>query len=648
MASQPFLTIIVPMHNAQHKMGPCLDSLRDLDLEVAHEVIFVDDSSSDGTFERLLEESSDIDQWRVLRTEENSGTPSVGRNMGIDAARGEWLFFLDGDDAIRPRGINAAVDRALRDDVDIVRGSVDLHYVGVRELTIDRIRPEALVGDKLARVSAIAKHQSLTCMALIRRSLVVENGVQFDQAVRMGEDIVFTAELLTCASDVDYVDMPLFQYWRRQAGGNSAMHSLGSREVSELAHSWTRVEEFFRGLGLSYIELHGASTIGYALRQLIQHRREEISRDAFTQLAAFFSKYRDSVAALVIPERVESIIDALVCDDYIAFVHEIRPRMLIAGHDLKFIRDAEPELSSVFNIRYDEWPSERVHDVSESRAGAAWADVVWCEWLTACAVWYSNNVTPGTKLIVRVHRYELGRDYGFQINEASVSAFVTIAPHCYEDVVDRFGYARSKVRFIPNYYRTSDYLRGEGIERLKRLAMIGIAPRRKGYLAGLQVLNELRASGEDYTLSVLGRAPNEYPWIDSDPEERAYYAACESYIEDMGLREAVKFEGWVDTYTATKEFGFVLSMSEHEGSHVGPGEAFCAGNQGLFLPWRGVEYVYPEQFVFSTTSEMVHHIRSSQNLADFQVLAEKGRSYMVDTYDVSAFLDRVVDLWRSL
>src|SRR5699024_10426347 len=118
------------------------------------------------------------------------------------------------------------------------------------------------------------------------------------------------------------------------------------------------------------------------------------------------------------------------------FSREIRPRLLIAGHDLKFIRDAEPELARDFTIKYDEWPSERVHDPAASEAEARWADLIWCEWLTACAVWYSHNAPRSAKIVVRVHRYELGRDYGDQIDESAVSAFVTIAPHCYEDLID--------------------------------------------------------------------------------------------------------------------------------------------------------------------------------------------------------------------
>lgn len=106
--------------------------------------------------------------------------------------------------------------------------------------------------------------------------------------------------------------------------------------------------------------------------------------------------------------------------------------------------------------------------------------------------------------------------------------------------------------------------------------------------------------------------------------------------------------GWVDTKQATKDFGFVLSTSEHEGSHVGPGEAFCAGNQGVFLPWRGVEYVYPERFVFETPSAIADHIRANQEVEHFEKLAAEGRSFMVETYDVSLFLDRVVKLWKSL
>ena len=130
--------------------------------------------------------------------------------------------------------------------------------------------------------------------------------------------------------------------------------------------------------------------------------------------------------------------------------------------------------------------------------------------------------------------------------------------------------------------------------------------------------------------------------------EQAYFAACDSFIEHEGLTDSVHNLGWVNTYDSVHEYGFVLSMSEHEGSHVGPGEAFCAGNQGVFLPWRGVEYVYPETSVFEDTDAMAKYILTMRNVEDFNRVAISGQDYMRNNYDISLFVDRVDGLFRNV
>ena len=176
----------------------------------------------------------------------------------------------------------------------------------------------------------------------------------------------------------------------------------------------------------------------------------------------------------------------------------------------------------------------------------------------------------------------------------------------------------------------------------------GVAPRRKGLLKGLQALAELRKVDPRYTLTILGKNPGEYPWIAFDPDEGAYYDACARYIDDNGLGSAVVFSGWVDTRTAVAELGFVLSMSDHEGSHVGPGEAFCAGNQGVFLPWRGVDYIYPSKYVFSSVQSMVHYILDNRPLTVFEENVKLGRDHMRAQYDVSKFARRIQNLIGQL
>ena len=99
----PKLSVIVPFYNVQQYAPDTLRSLR-LNAREDFEFVLVDDHSKDETpaiLERAAEDLSDVAQVRHIRHEKNGGL-ATARNTGLDAARGEYLTFLDGDDWLAP------------------------------------------------------------------------------------------------------------------------------------------------------------------------------------------------------------------------------------------------------------------------------------------------------------------------------------------------------------------------------------------------------------------------------------------------------------------------------------------------------------------------------------------------------------------
>ncbi|MEV7062392.1 glycosyltransferase family 2 protein [Streptomyces collinus] len=99
----PKLSVIVPFYNVQQYAPDTLRSLR-LNADRDFEFILVDDHSKDETpaiLERAAEALSDVAQVRYIRHERNGGL-ATARNTGLDAAQGEYLTFLDGDDWLAP------------------------------------------------------------------------------------------------------------------------------------------------------------------------------------------------------------------------------------------------------------------------------------------------------------------------------------------------------------------------------------------------------------------------------------------------------------------------------------------------------------------------------------------------------------------
>lgn len=98
MTSTPLLTFIVPVYNVEAYLRECLDSVL-FQTSNNWECIVVDDCSSDTSADIIAEYTARDKRFRLITHTENRGL-SGARNSAIAAATGEYITFLDGDDAI--------------------------------------------------------------------------------------------------------------------------------------------------------------------------------------------------------------------------------------------------------------------------------------------------------------------------------------------------------------------------------------------------------------------------------------------------------------------------------------------------------------------------------------------------------------------
>src|SRR5919202_1352552 len=125
------VSVIVPVYNPGADIDDCIASLLGQSLPRSeYEVIFVDDGSTDGTPERLDGLAARHPNVRVEHIP-NSGWPGRPRNVGIDLARGEHVYFVDNDDWITRDALRRLHATAEQDRADIVIGKVVGHNRGV-------------------------------------------------------------------------------------------------------------------------------------------------------------------------------------------------------------------------------------------------------------------------------------------------------------------------------------------------------------------------------------------------------------------------------------------------------------------------------------------------------------------------------------
>src|SRR5947209_4599417 len=99
----PLVSVVIPVWNPGPNLTRCIDSLLAQTMPVTEfEIVLVDDGSTDGTAERLdVLAGAHPGHVRVLHIPP-SGWPGKPRNVGIEAARGEFVHLVDNDDTLPP------------------------------------------------------------------------------------------------------------------------------------------------------------------------------------------------------------------------------------------------------------------------------------------------------------------------------------------------------------------------------------------------------------------------------------------------------------------------------------------------------------------------------------------------------------------
>lgn len=118
MNEMPLISIIVPVYNVEHYLSRCIDSIIKQTYQNL-EIILVDDGSQDGS-PAICDEYARKDDRITVIHKENGGAASA-RNAALKGAKGEYIFFLDGDDFIHPECIGRLYDISIAHQCDIVQ-----------------------------------------------------------------------------------------------------------------------------------------------------------------------------------------------------------------------------------------------------------------------------------------------------------------------------------------------------------------------------------------------------------------------------------------------------------------------------------------------------------------------------------------------
>ena len=323
-------------------------------------------------------------------------------------------------------------------------------------------------------------------------------------------------------------------------------------------------------------------------------------------------------------------------------------RVVVAGHDLKFFTPllAYLRMQPDLEVRLDQWAALGQHDPAASRELASWADVVVCEWCGPNAVWYSKHKRRGSRLLVRLHRFELESPYPAQVRIGAVSQVICVSRHYARLCRERTGWPEAKVATVPNAIDITQLDRPKLDGARFHLGMVGMVPSRKRLDLALDMLEELRREDDRYLLFVKSGMPWEHWWVWQHLAEREHYGAAMRRVQRSPLlRGAVVFDdAGPDVAAWLRRVGFVLSTSDDESFHVAPAEGMASRAVPVLRHWPGAETIYDMRWIHDGPAEMAAAVAALGEEDDWRRAGDAAHAQAAAAFS----LPRVCEAWHRL
>lgn len=245
------VSIIIPVYNVQDYIIRCLDSVCNQTYQDI-ECILVDDCGTDNSREiaqQYIDNYQGQIKFKFIHHEKNQGL-SGARNTGIRIATGEWLYFLDSDDAITPTCLSTLL--ALKDkypDVDFVQGNLLAEKGKISNYGFNNI-PE--YSNNPATIENIMLQKIITsaCNRLVKRSLLIDNDIFFPVGI-IHEDMYWVYFLSKYVHAAAFSNIGTYIYYTNEG---SIMTSINQT---------TRIKRYVSRLKASEVYLTDIKTNNY-------------------------------------------------------------------------------------------------------------------------------------------------------------------------------------------------------------------------------------------------------------------------------------------------------------------------------------------------------------------------------------------------
>ncbi len=235
----PKVSIVIPVYNIENYVRRAIESACNQDYRDI-EIIVINDGSTDGSLAVIDELAAKDSRIRVF-SQENGG-PDQARNRGLMEAKGEWIWFLDGDDYLMEDAVTRMLEAS--DGCDMVVCNTKRQFETHTEGPLFNLPSEKEVNkdDRIAKYFlGTIELAEFTDNKFYRREFIMNSGVRYESRKNIfAEDSLFLAKLLKTMGKIGIVDEVFVIYYQREdSETNSIKSNLAERcekfmsEISE-------------------------------------------------------------------------------------------------------------------------------------------------------------------------------------------------------------------------------------------------------------------------------------------------------------------------------------------------------------------------------------------------------------------------------
>lgn len=225
---EKLVSVIIPAYNIEDYIGRCLDSIISQTYKNL-EIIVVDDGSRDYTGE-ILDNYAKKDRRIKVIHKENGGVSSA-RNKGIEAAEGDYIGFIDGDDLIEPEMYKTLVDLLEEENADIAHCGYQMvfpdridyyHNTGKKKIQTTEEGLKDLLSGEMIEPGLVNK--------LYKKELI--KNCRLNETVKINEDLLMNYQLFKLSQKSVYYDITPYSYMIRSSSDTGANSLITKREDS--------------------------------------------------------------------------------------------------------------------------------------------------------------------------------------------------------------------------------------------------------------------------------------------------------------------------------------------------------------------------------------------------------------------------------